>query len=283
MRNASSPLQVCEPASILNRSSSNLGSWEVPCSAPRPTTSGTLTSVYPCSTVCRSRKNCVRARSSRATGPDRAANRAPLMPTARCTSHPPRADATSSCHRGSKPSDHPMAAAASAGLPQAVMSSFSVSSPPSGTRSSNRFGTAASAPSISPWITASSSSAASASDPAAADLAFARSASSTFCSRISIPTSALAVLRMFSAASRLLISSTRLELSCATVPASSIVASFARRERRCERITSRLFSMERASGDVRDPRDRRAAAVGGNEVSAEEDMRSKAGRTRRVV
>mmetsp|Transcript_11299 Transcript_11299/g.23929 ORF Transcript_11299/g.23929 Transcript_11299/m.23929 type:complete len:200 (+) Transcript_11299:787-1386(+) len=198
---------------MANRSSWNLGSWEVPSRADRPTKNGTLTSVYPCFEVWRSRKNDASARSNLAIEPLRATKRAPLILTAASDWYPESPAATSSCHFGSKSSVHSNCLGKAAISPHSDTTSFCVSSSPSGTLSSNRLGIPASKLSITLWMESSSSSAFWAPSAAAAlnSFCFSTSAAASsppsssfllFSLRMSMPTWALASLRWFKKLSR---------------------------------------------------------------------------------
>mmetsp|Transcript_16906 Transcript_16906/g.38771 ORF Transcript_16906/g.38771 Transcript_16906/m.38771 type:complete len:342 (+) Transcript_16906:603-1628(+) len=251
IKKASSPLQVCDSGVTAKRSSWNLGSWEVPSRADRPTMYGTLTSVYPCLPVCRSRKNMASARSNRAIGPLSATKRVPLILTAASDWYPFSPDATSSCHLGSKSSVHSSFLGSAPTSPHSETTSFSVSSSPSGTLSSSRFGIPASMSSMTFWMESNSSSAFWAPSAAAALSSFCFSTSAAASSlsassssflllslRISWPTWALASLRWFKKLSRSWINATRFDWREAMVLTASRASSEARRDFMWERTIS---------------------------------------------
>mmetsp|Transcript_3869 Transcript_3869/g.8074 ORF Transcript_3869/g.8074 Transcript_3869/m.8074 type:complete len:230 (+) Transcript_3869:640-1329(+) len=213
IKKASSPLQVCDSGVMANKSSWNLGSWEVPSRADRPTMYGTLTSVYPCLLVCKSKKNMAMARSNRAIGPLSATNRVPLILTAASDWYPLRPMATSSCHLASNSSVHSSFLGRAWISPHSETTSLSFSSLPSGTTSSSRFGIPASKSSMVLWMAANSSSAFSAPTAASALTSFclstsvcisslSTSSSLLFSLRMSMPTWALASFRWFKKLSR---------------------------------------------------------------------------------
>mmetsp|Transcript_38202 Transcript_38202/g.114290 ORF Transcript_38202/g.114290 Transcript_38202/m.114290 type:complete len:284 (+) Transcript_38202:1304-2155(+) len=211
------------------------------------------------------------ARSSLAAGPDRATNRAPDIATAFSAFHPSRPEATSSCHLASKSSGHPNSRGRSEGSPHRSTSSFSPSSFPSGTRSSNRFGIEASSPPTVSSISANFSSTDAASS-AASPLSLFASASASPCfssppSLMSFPTAALCSFRTPRARSRAWMRETRSSLSDAMRSAAETVSSEARRERRWESMRGRLSVTVRASGEARAPRETRPWTRAGVSVS----------------
>mmetsp|Transcript_12694 Transcript_12694/g.14552 ORF Transcript_12694/g.14552 Transcript_12694/m.14552 type:complete len:326 (+) Transcript_12694:678-1655(+) len=249
IRKASSPLHVWLSGVILNKSSSNLGSWEVPSREERETTSGTAASVYPWASTWVSRKKEERARSKRAIFPLRAENRAPDMATASSAIQPFNPTAKSSCHDGSKSSPHSNFVGRAFTSPHSITKAFSLSSLPSGTTSSNKLGRAANNPFCSPSITDNFPSNSSANSPAAVLAALAPS-NSLICSSlpsvpplvafIILPTVVDCTFRSCSALFLSLIRTTRSAFRVAMRSAEMMVSGDARRDRRCDRTKGRF-------------------------------------------